>query len=467
MKSDSRDKDRIRFQEVAKLALTTKAPVHPAEERKDDSGMIHLGALAGADADQNAAVPASPVESPPGVSVSAQASANTPAGARGQATSASAPMRFELEDRTPGPPVAMFASAMASPPGRTPVPSSPRSPASQRVGALTPRSVNGGRPLPAVSAPPPRAQGPVLGAAPVAEVAAVRPAVAAAVASPSHETTRPTVMSTDPQKKAERKAGGGAILIALTAGIGLGALSTVAFFEVRDHRSAQSSLASARPPESVAAHTVAPAAHDDPSTAIAPGRSDSVPSPPVASIAEPLPKHAAAVEAKNPTAAASPTAAAQAGASAVAPAQTTEATAKAASAKAAPAKENPESLEALMKRAVGITATAPIAAPPPPEPEATASVAAGSVPLKPAMGAVQGAVGTVLPAARYCLGPDDPVSRAAVTFRSDGTVQGVSITGPAAGQPAEACIVNRLMGARVAPFSSPTFTWTVTVRPAS
>jgi hypothetical protein len=83
------------------------------------------------------------------------------------------------------------------------------------------------------------------------------------------------------------------------------------------------------------------------------------------------------------------------------------------------------------------------------------------------MGAVQGAVGTVLPAARYCLGPDDPVSRATITFKSDGSVQNIAVTGNAAGQPAEGCIRSRLMTARVPPFASPTFTWTVTVRPAS
>ncbi len=122
-----------------------------------------------------------------------------------------------------------------------------------------------------------------------------------------------------------------------------------------------------------------------------------------------------------------------------------------------------------MKRAVGIAAQ-PAAAPPPSLAtggEPTPAAAAGNVPVKPAIGAVQGAVGTVLPAARYCLGPDDPVSHATITFKSDGSAQNVTVAGPAAGQPAESCIRGRLMTARVPPFSSPTFTWTITVRPAN
>ncbi|MDP9148442.1 MAG: hypothetical protein M3O36_00655, partial [Myxococcota bacterium] len=86
-------------------------------------------------------------------------------------------------------------------------------------------------------------------------------------------------------------------------------------------------------------------------------------------------------------------------------------------------------------------------------------------PLKPAFGAVQGAVGTALPAARACLGPDDPVARATMTFRSDGSVEDVTVAGDAAGKPAEACIRRALLAARLPPFAAPTFTWTTTVRP--
>jgi hypothetical protein len=90
--------------------------------------------------------------------------------------------------------------------------------------------------------------------------------------------------------------------------------------------------------------------------------------------------------------------------------------------------------------------------------------AAGSVPQKPSQGAVTGAIGAVLPGARACLGPDDPVSRAAITFTSAGTVQSVSVSGGAAGKAAEGCIKGALSKAKLAPFAEPTYTANITVR---
>lgn len=90
--------------------------------------------------------------------------------------------------------------------------------------------------------------------------------------------------------------------------------------------------------------------------------------------------------------------------------------------------------------------------------------AAGTVPQKPSQGAVTGAIGAVLPGARACLGPDDPVSRASITFTSAGTVQNVSVTGGAAGKPAEGCIKGALGKAKVAPFAEATYTANITVR---
>jgi hypothetical protein len=91
--------------------------------------------------------------------------------------------------------------------------------------------------------------------------------------------------------------------------------------------------------------------------------------------------------------------------------------------------------------------------------------AQGSVPLKPSLGAIQGALGAVTPNARGCLGPDDAVSRATITFKSDGSVQSVGVTGGAAGTPAEACIRSALMKAHIPPFAQPTFSTQATIRP--
>jgi hypothetical protein len=121
------------------------------------------------------------------------------------------------------------------------------------------------------------------------------------------------------------------------------------------------------------------------------------------------------------------------------------------------------SLQTLMQQAAGVTSspTAAAAATHPDE----GLPAPGSVPLKPSQGAVQGSLGAALPSARGCLGPDDPISHATITFKSDGSVQSVGVSGGAAGKPAEACIRSALSKARIAPFAQPTFTATATVRP--
>ncbi len=90
--------------------------------------------------------------------------------------------------------------------------------------------------------------------------------------------------------------------------------------------------------------------------------------------------------------------------------------------------------------------------------------AAGTVPQKPSQGAVTGAIGAVLPGARACLGPDDPVSRATITFASAGNVQSVNVSGGAAGKPAEGCIKAALSKAKVTPFAEATYTAPITIR---
>ncbi len=87
----------------------------------------------------------------------------------------------------------------------------------------------------------------------------------------------------------------------------------------------------------------------------------------------------------------------------------------------------------------------------------------GNVPARPSQGAVQGALGAVLPGARGCLGPDDPIARATITFGSSGGVTGVGVSGGSPGS--EGCIRGALMRAKVPPFSSPSFSTGVTIRP--
>jgi hypothetical protein len=120
-----------------------------------------------------------------------------------------------------------------------------------------------------------------------------------------------------------------------------------------------------------------------------------------------------------------------------------------------------KSLEALMQQAAGVTSGATPAAPAAPD---APQVAPGSVPLKPSAGAIHGALGAALPGARACVDPDDAISHAMVTFQSDGSVQSVSVSGGAAGKPAEACIRAALMKARVPPFANPTFSAPATIR---
>jgi len=90
--------------------------------------------------------------------------------------------------------------------------------------------------------------------------------------------------------------------------------------------------------------------------------------------------------------------------------------------------------------------------------------AAGSVPQRPSQGQVAGAIGSVMPAAKACLNGDEPMSRATVTFQSDGTVKSVNVTGFAAGKPQEACIKTALSKATVSPFAEATYPVPVTIR---
>jgi hypothetical protein len=89
----------------------------------------------------------------------------------------------------------------------------------------------------------------------------------------------------------------------------------------------------------------------------------------------------------------------------------------------------------------------------------------GNAPEKPSTGAAQAAVASVIGSARACVAGHEEASRATIVFGSDGRVQSVSVSGPAAGTPAEACIRAALGRARVEPFTRPSYSVGATVRP--
>jgi hypothetical protein len=88
-----------------------------------------------------------------------------------------------------------------------------------------------------------------------------------------------------------------------------------------------------------------------------------------------------------------------------------------------------------------------------------------SVPEKPSQGSVNSAVGSVMGGAKACVAGADDVSRAQITFGSNGSVSNVSVTGWAANNGQSGCVKSALKGASVGPFSQPSFTVGVTIRP--
>jgi hypothetical protein len=64
-----------------------------------------------------------------------------------------------------------------------------------------------------------------------------------------------------------------------------------------------------------------------------------------------------------------------------------------------------------------------------------------------------------------CVEGQDASSRATIVFGSNGHVQNVNVSGPAAGTRAEGCIVKSLTRAVVGPFRRPTYSLTVTISP--
>jgi hypothetical protein len=258
--------------------------------------------------------------------------------------------------------------------------------------------------------------------------------------------------------------------IALAAGVALGALLAGTLFTIRTQRAAQANrtMAALSQPQSLSAVPATPSNHGPPvSAAESTAKDRPVDSPVLASAPVSGPPRPSASGGPRLSVSAAPTMTALPTTSNTAPTTTAASPVSPAATASVAHLGTDDVLETLMKRSVGDHAAVPGARPAAAAGPAETAPATEGLPAKPSMGAVQGALGTVMPATRYCLGPDDPVSRATITFKSDGSVQTIAVAGDAAGHPAEGCIRSRLMDARVPPFASPTFTWTVTVRPAN
>ncbi len=131
---------------------------------------------------------------------------------------------------------------------------------------------------------------------------------------------------------------------------------------------------------------------------------------------------------------------------------------------AAPAGK-PGDLQSEMARAVGGGDHAKAGDPAPAPEPAAANTKNQNVPEQPSQGSVQAAVGAVIGGAKACVAGADDISRAQVTFSSSGTVSSVSVTGWAAAHGKSGCVQAALKGAKVGPFSKPSFTVPVPIRP--
>jgi hypothetical protein len=171
--------------------------------------------------------------------------------------------------------------------------------------------------------------------------------------------------------------------------------------------------------------------------------------------------------ATNPVAAAAPpgpspgAAAIAAAMAAESPAAAQPAPAAAPPPAAAPAAPEPTGLAGAIKKAAGPTEPAPA----PEKAEAKAAPPRGDIPELPAQGAISGALGSPRAAARNCLAGHEAPSRATIVFASTGNVQSVTVSGPAAGTPAEACIKTAMSKTAVGAFKHASFSVSTTISP--
>jgi len=303
------------------------------------------------------------------------------------------------------------------------------------------------RPASSKSAPPSSAKG----------LPAAAPSSPATGSGPRARTAAIAAASTAPQPGSSRGFVLGISALLVMGGIG-------AFVMMRS---------SAKPEAPSQANAATPSAAPQAATPATPGSAVAAATPPPAAsaAADPDPTPAANTDPKAAVAGGHPavrrgSAAGKPGAtggggSTVSPlsAMMAEATATAAS---PPPPSDPGSLGDAVKNAAGGGNGAPAAAADSP---AAPHFALGSVAQKPSQGTITSALGSVLPSARSCINPDDPISHAHITFASAGNVSAVSVTGHAAGTPAEGCIKSALLKASVPPFADESYGATVTIRP--
>jgi hypothetical protein len=317
-----------------------------------------------------------------------------------------------------------------------------------------------------VSAPPSMSSGALLGRAsipserpPMVVQASVQESAPLSISQAPAPISARAMMGSSPVL--QKKKGSGGLLLVIGGVVSLAAVAAAGAFYVKTHPGVlTASKAAPAVVETVAAPVVTAPVAAPTATETAVASNDTAP---VDSVVDPStagaePKVAAKGGAKHTTSSKSAVVAAAKPEAPSTPAAT--AAPKKPDTKTAAASGPTDSLGNAMQKAAG-PADAVQAEEKPTGPQ----FAAGSVPQKPANGTVMGAIGAVLPNARACLGPDDPVSRATITFQSLGTVQSVNVSGGAAGKPAEACIKTALSKAKVPPFAESTFTTAITVRP--
>jgi len=291
------------------------------------------------------------------------------------------------------------------------------------------------------------------------------PPAAAAVPAPAQAAAQPALAK---PAKPEKKGGAGFLLVGGFVAAAAIAAGAFVMIKGRSHDSGQ--IAAAPPVATQQQQTPAKPVAPSPTTQSTDNAVDPNALPlanaPTATTALPFAPNAPATTGLLPFAPSAPKPEAVASASA-APAPSAAATAApsasvAANGPAPAGSTTDKSLEDQMRQAAGPSTSATTSSTPLP---GAVNDLPANIPLKPSQGAVSGAIGAVLPSARQCLGPDDPVSQATIVFQSNGSVQSVSVTGGAAGKPAEACIKLALKNAKVAPFAQATFSASATIRP--